>query len=75
MKTGETFKSVQDYLWVGSDRPADWRHKRRHSVLGLWHQLKLAQWNYHIEQHERGTDRDSGEGDGYVDELDSDFEY
>lgn len=40
-RTGLTFGTVRQMLWVGSDDPKDWRYKRRGTVLGFWHQIKL----------------------------------
>ncbi len=39
-RTGLTYRDVFWMLWSGSDDPRDWRYKRRHAVLGMWHQLK-----------------------------------
>ena len=41
-RTGLTFSDVQKMLYVESDDPKHWRCKRRGTVLGLWHDLKLA---------------------------------
>lgn len=46
-RTGLTFRDVFALLWSGSDDPKTWRYKRRHTVLGLWHQIKLEMWNEH----------------------------
>lgn len=43
-RTGLTFREVRQMLWVHSDDPRDWRYKRRRTVLGFWHQLKLQLW-------------------------------
>lgn len=32
-------------LWVADDSPTSWRSKRRNSVLGYWHELKLDLWH------------------------------
>lgn len=45
LKTGLTFAQVRSMMWVPSEDPRDWRYKRRNSVLGYWHQLKLEIWN------------------------------
>jgi hypothetical protein len=39
-RTGLTYRDVYGFLWSGSDDPSTWRYKRRHTVLGLWRQLK-----------------------------------
>lgn len=41
-RTGLDFATVQKMLWTSSEDPRDWKHKRRGTVLGLWHDLKLA---------------------------------
>ena len=48
-RTGETFASIQETLWVGSDDPRDWKYKRRHTVLGRWRMLKMRLWTEHLE--------------------------
>jgi len=49
LKTGLTFQSVKDLLWVESEDTELWRHKRRGSVLGLWHEIKQSMWADHLE--------------------------
>ncbi len=53
MRTGYTFAEVKDMLWVGSEDPADWRYKRRNTVLGHWRSLKLAMWEIHLGECEQ----------------------
>lgn len=48
-RTGETFASVRAELYTPSNDPADWKYKRRHTVLGRWHQLKQSMWQYHLD--------------------------
>lgn len=48
-RTGETFASVKADMFVTSDDPTDWKHKRRNTVLGRWHQLKQSMWSYHLD--------------------------
>lgn len=43
-RTGLTFREVSRMMRVASDDPADWQHKRRRTVLGYWHALKLQLW-------------------------------
>ena len=61
-RTGETFQSIKDSLWVGSDDPADWKYKRKGTVLGRWHQLKKELWVEHVEN----CIGDSGEAETYT---------
>ena len=49
-RTGLTYQDVFIMLWTGSDDPNDWRYKRRHTVLGYWHMIKLEMWRMHIHE-------------------------
>jgi hypothetical protein len=31
-------------LWIADEDSSRWRYKRRGTVLGFWHSLKLAMW-------------------------------
>lgn len=42
MRTGLTFSEVQQMMKTNQE--GEYRQIRRHSVLGFWHELKLAQW-------------------------------
>jgi len=42
LRTGLTFVAVQKMLWTDSNDSSTWKHKRRGSVLGLWHSIKMA---------------------------------
>lgn len=59
-RTGETFASVRQLLWVPSDDSSRWRHKRRHSVLGFWRELKLRMWAFHMQECQWYRDADGG---------------
>lgn len=48
-RTGLTYQDVYDMYWSGSDDPSDWKYKRRGTILGKWHQLKLEMWKRHLE--------------------------
>ena len=56
LRTGMDFAGVQQMLWVGSDDRTLWKHKGRHTVLGLWRQIKIDLWTRHLkdcrEHHE-----------------------
>lgn len=43
-RTGLSFKTVKQMLWVASKDSREWRYRRRRTVLGFWHSLKLALW-------------------------------
>ena len=49
LRTGETFASVKRMMRRGPDS-SSWIYKRRHGVLGFWHQLKLMAWNSHVTE-------------------------
>lgn len=53
LRTDLTFAEVRQMLWVNSDDPKQWKHKRRNTVLGLWHQIKMGMWYNHLEMCER----------------------
>jgi hypothetical protein len=42
-----TYGEVFEMLWRAEGDPASWRYKRRHTVLGLWHQIKQEGWERH----------------------------
>jgi hypothetical protein len=58
-RTGYTFKTVRMLMWRGSSDPKTWRYKRRHTVLGLWHQLKASMWREHIEYCKYNEERNA----------------
>jgi hypothetical protein len=43
-RTGLTFAAVKRMLWVHNPDPSTWRYRRRGTVLGFWHSLKLQLW-------------------------------
>lgn len=49
LRTGLTYPEVRMLLWVGDPDYKTWKYKRRHTVLGLWGQLKLVLWREHLE--------------------------
>lgn len=61
-RTGETFQTVLDDLWVASDRPEDWNYKRRSSVLGKWHEIKQLMWAGHISECEAAQEWEEAGG-------------
>ena len=48
LRTGHTYRDIYVLLWVASEDSSKWRYKRRHTILGKWHQLKMELWNEHI---------------------------
>lgn len=49
LKTGFTFADIVSMLWVDDPDPARWRSKRRNSILGFWHEIKLNLWREHCD--------------------------
>ncbi len=47
-----TYVEIRMLLWVGSDDYDTWKYKRRNTVLGLWHSIKLSQWKQHMYECE-----------------------
>jgi hypothetical protein len=43
LRTGETFASIRSSI-------GDGKYKRLYSVLGTWHEHKLAMWNEHADR-------------------------
>lgn len=58
-RTGETFATIKESMYVSSEDPTRWKYKRRHGVLGRWHDLKQELWRSHIDFHEQGSDPDT----------------
>jgi len=54
-KTGESFATIKESMYVADADPSKWKYKRRHGVLGRWHDLKQELWRSHIDFHEQGS--------------------
>ena len=54
-KTGQTFATIKESMYVASDVPEKWVYKRRSGVLGRWHELKQSLWADHLAYHEADT--------------------
>lgn len=52
LKTGFKFEDIHQMLWVGTPDYSQWKYKRRHTVLGLWHQIKMSMWDQHLKECE-----------------------
>jgi len=61
---GRGFAETVQSLKVASDDPKDWRHKRRGTILGIMHQVKMELWDEWTGKCPRwGTDgTDDAEG-------------
>ena len=53
LSTEFTFKEIHDMLWVGTPDYSQWKYKRRRTVLGLWHQIKMSLWDQHLKGCEK----------------------
>ena len=51
--TGYAYSEVRMLLWVGTEDQTEWKYKRRHTVLGMWHSIKVLMWDEHIEECEQ----------------------
>lgn len=40
-KTGLTFGDVRQMMYIASENSEEWRQKRRRSILGFWHEIKI----------------------------------
>lgn len=62
-RTGLTFALVRQMLYSPSADPADWIYRRRGTVLGHWHQIKMEMWNEYQrrkgQQHDHDADRET----------------
>lgn len=47
-KTGLTYDDVYSMMWIDDEDYSRWRYKRRHSVLGFWHEYKRSLWAEHL---------------------------
>jgi hypothetical protein len=50
--TGYTYQDIYDMFWSTDSDPASWSYKRRNTILGQWHELKISLWGEHIYAHE-----------------------
>lgn len=51
-RTGLTFATVRAMLWSPGPDPSTWRYKRRHTVLGMWRQIKREMYDEYLRQLE-----------------------
>ena len=63
LRTGLTFAEVRQMLWVDSPDSDDWKYKRRHGVLGMWHGIKKRMMAEHIEMCKHYWKEEYGEED------------
>lgn len=49
-RTGLTYRDVWLMFWTPPDAErSEWKHKRRRTVLGKWHQIKRELWSHHLD--------------------------
>lgn len=48
-RTGLTYRQVWEMLRDDSDDSTRWRYKRRGTILGMWHQIKLQLYHQAID--------------------------
>ena len=51
-RTGLTFRIVKRLMFDNHDDRSRWKYKRRHTVLGAWHELKLQMWHQMWDERE-----------------------
>ncbi len=64
-RTGFTFQDIVDMFWVTTNDSTQWKYKRRHAILGRWHQIKLEMWDQHLSGCEGHTVLESLPVEGY----------
>lgn len=55
-RTGLTYQDVWSMLMSDDPDPKTWRHKRRGTVLGMWHQLKKEMYEQAVAAGFTDTD-------------------
>ena len=48
--TGLRYVDVYCWMMDNETDPSKWRYKRRHTILGKWHQHKMEMWKFHTER-------------------------
>lgn len=48
-RTNLTYSEVQNLFWSTDTDTQTWKYKRRNTVLGKWHQIKLELWAGHLK--------------------------
>lgn len=52
-RTGLTFGEVRMMFWSYNEDSSTWRYKRRGTVLGKWHQIKLEMYDEYLRRVEQ----------------------
>ena len=59
MRTGLTYSDVYLLFWKGTEDSTQWVNKRRHTILGRWHQIKMEMWEEHLYFCEQQAEYDA----------------
>lgn len=49
-RTGFTYKDIYQMLWSPDEDSSTWVYKRRNTILGKWHEIKVALWEQHVDE-------------------------
>lgn len=49
-RTGLSYRMVWEMMRDESDDPSKWKYKRRGTVLGMWHELKLQMYYQAVDK-------------------------
>jgi hypothetical protein len=49
LNTGMSYRDIWALFVDNHEDTSLWRYKRRHTILGKWHQIKKELWRYHTE--------------------------
>ena len=49
-RTGFNYSEIYQMYWVPDQDSSKWVYKRRNTILGKWHQIKLELWKNHLEK-------------------------
>ena len=53
-RTGYTYADIFAMFWSYDEDQETWHPKRRRTILGRWHEIKLKLWAEHIENCKQG---------------------
>ena len=64
-RTGFLYVDIYQMFWEPEHDPSKWKYKRRNTILGRWHQIKLEMWNDHLENCSNECIEQTGEINDY----------
>ena len=53
-RTGLTYRDVWEMFRDDNDDRTEWKHKRRHTILGHWHEIKLQLYHQAMDMAGEG---------------------